>query len=284
MTTSTARRALRWAAILGTVPYLGLKAAWLAGSTVGVVDTATFADGSVYALNAATAAMDVVAIVLALALTHDWGQRVPAFLALVPIWVGTGFLVPIALLLPFMELSSPRSFLEPWVQPLVYAGFAWQGVVLAVAFVLYARTRWPGVFRLRTAEVPRGPATRTVLAHLGALLGAAAAVRMLTGGTRSEVLLRLLAAAGVVGAVVMAHRVPGRFWVPVAVTWVGAGSMFAWGLWAVVNTAGATALARDGGVPWQAATSAAAGCLIGVASLMPLSACASATACRAVRT
>ena len=59
VTPDLTRRVIGWAAVLGTLPYLALKAAWLAGSTIGVVDTTTFADGSVFVLNAVTAAMDV---------------------------------------------------------------------------------------------------------------------------------------------------------------------------------------------------------------------------------
>lgn len=56
-----------------------------------------------------------------------------ALFILVPVWVGTGFLVPIAALLPAMDFSGTQPFLESWVQPLVYGGFAWQGVMLAAA-------------------------------------------------------------------------------------------------------------------------------------------------------
>lgn len=52
--------------------------------------------------------------------------------------------------------------------------------------------------------------------------------------------------AAVAGIVMMVHRVGGRapFWLPVAMTWVGAGSMFGWGLWQTINVVGQTALLR----------------------------------------
>lgn len=174
------RLVVGWAAVLGTLPYLALKAAWLAGSTIGVADPAVFRDGSVFVLNAVTAGMDLVAIVVALAFTYSWGQRIPGLVVLVPVWVGTGFLIPIAVLLPTMDFSGSQSFLEPWVQPLVYGGFAWQGVMLAAAFFFYARERWGFVFRVDTGQVPAAGAVRAVAAYAGALLAAAGGIRLLT--------------------------------------------------------------------------------------------------------
>lgn len=143
---STTRLVVGYAAILGTLPYLLLKGAWLSGSTIGITDPAMAHDGSLFVLNLITAGMDLVAIVVALGLTYPWGQRVPAWLVFFPMWVGAGFLAPITLALPFIGLStSDIKFLEPWVQPVVYSGFAWQGITLMLAFALYARVRWPGV-------------------------------------------------------------------------------------------------------------------------------------------
>jgi hypothetical protein len=158
---NSTRLIVGWAAVLGTVPYLALKFAWLAGSTVGVVDVQAFAVPSVVALNAVTAAMDLVAVVVALAFTYPWGQRVPALLVLVPIWVGTGFLAPIVVLLPMTGVSLGAAPADPvlasWVQPVVYAGFGWQGLMLMIAFVLYARERWPWVFQVDRVGVRRLP-------------------------------------------------------------------------------------------------------------------------------
>jgi hypothetical protein len=43
---------------------------------------------------------------------------------------------------------------------LVYGGFTVQAVGLGGGFVLYARRRWPELFRLRTGELSLGPAHR----------------------------------------------------------------------------------------------------------------------------
>lgn len=275
-----ARFVVGYAAVLGTVPYLALKAAWLSGSRVGVLDRGVFEDSSMLALNAATLGMDALAIVVAVAFTHSWGLRVPAWLVLVPIWVATGLLGPIALVTPISAMGSlfaggsaaaaEGALLEPWVQPMVYAGFAWQGIALVVAFVLYARTRWPEVFTTRTADVVPG-ATRpvqVVLANGAAVVAFAVAVPHLVrafGGTiglsAAEVAARewtayvveatfgVLALAAAVGVLLLVHRRGReRFWVPVSLAWLGAGALFGWGLWATVNVLADSVLVRGGDV------------------------------------
>jgi hypothetical protein len=276
----TVRHAIGWAAVLGTFPYLVLKAVWLAGGTVGITDPAMFDDGSVWVLNAVTAGMDVVAIVVALAFTYSWGLRVPGFFVLVPIWIGTGLLAPITVLLPTMDFGDPQPFLEPWVQPLVYGGFAWQGVMLTIAFVFYAMERWPFVFRMDTADAPAAGAVRAVAAHVGALLAAAGGVRFLAEGTFQDIVFGVFSLGAAAGTVVMTNRIRGRFWVPVVITWVGAGATFAWGAWAAVNSLGDTFL--DGGAPaWPALLGAAGGLVIGLTSLALLSGCGDRRPCTA---
>lgn len=255
------RLVVGYAAVLGTLPYLALKGAWLSGSGIGVLDRSRFEGTSMYVLNTVTAGMDLVAIVVALAFTHSWGLRVPAWLVLVPIWVGTGLLAPIALATPIAGIGSvvaaggddaattTSAFLEPWVQPMVYAGFAWQGVTLIVAFVLYARTRWTEVFITRTADVVRGAthSVQVVLANGAAVLAfgvAALHLAWASGGTVGlsaeavaargwtsylvEGIYALMALAAALGILALVHRRGGeRLWVPLAVTWLGAGAVFA---------------------------------------------------------
>jgi hypothetical protein len=146
-----AYRTLGWLAAAGTLPYVVLKVLWLTGSTTGTSDPAFLADPTIHAMNVVTLGMDVVVVALALALTHRWGERLPAWLVLLPMWVGTGFLVPMAVsIMPgtvaAIALSDAGTGpLLPWVQPMVYGGFAWQGVFLCAAFVVHARTRWGAV-------------------------------------------------------------------------------------------------------------------------------------------
>ena len=297
-----------YAAVLGTLPYLVLKGAWLSGNHLGVLDRSMFEGTSMYVLNTVTAGLDLVAIVVALAFTHSWGLRVPAWLVLVPIWVGTGLLAPIALAMPIAgagavvaaggedAATTTSAFLEPWVQPMVYSGFAWQGVMLIAAFVLYARTRWTDVFTTRTADVARG-ATRpvqVVLANGAAVLAFGVAALHLVrafGGTVGlsadaiaartwsthvvEGVSGLMALAAALGILALVHRRGReRFWVPLAVTWLGAGASFAWGLWGTVNVLAGSALVR-GADPQPVAhlhdlAKVLAGLVIGLTALMVL--------------
>ena len=63
---------------------MALKVVWLSGGTIGVADVSMMREPSMIALNAVTAGMDLVAIVIAMAFTHRWGLRIPAWLVLPP--------------------------------------------------------------------------------------------------------------------------------------------------------------------------------------------------------
>ncbi|MBW0117612.1 hypothetical protein [Pseudonocardia abyssalis] len=242
--TSTPHRLLGWAAAAGTLPYLTLKALWITGSDVGTTDPALVHGTAMVALNGVTAVLDLVVVALALALTHPVGRRLPAWLVLLPMWVGTGLLVPVAVgilpatLLATADPSTPPDFLEPWVRPLVYGGFAWQAVFLLAAFALHARSRWTPA----RGTSPLLPATATggvVLAVLAGVLHVVLAVRIGVPAVAVQetvsALLAFLGAAGVVALVRgSAHRVTA-----VVAAWTGSAALFAWGLWttALVTTA-----------------------------------------------
>src|SRR6266540_2526383 len=120
-----------------------------------MLDKSTVAEPSMLALNILSFCMDVVAVLLALTFTHGWGLRAPAGPTLFPMWVGTGFLAPIAVAWPIIVLavmlglgsgqraSSAPALLEPWVPKMVYTLFVGQWLTLMTAFILYARARWP---------------------------------------------------------------------------------------------------------------------------------------------
>ncbi|WP_445269870.1 hypothetical protein [Streptomyces sp. DSM 41634] len=85
------------------------------------------AEGStLFVANLATMAMDGVAVFIALAFTHRWGQRLPAWLVLFPMWIATGYLAPIVTIAPSIGLSAqdavdkdPEPFLASWVYVVV---------------------------------------------------------------------------------------------------------------------------------------------------------------------
>lgn len=263
------RLVVGWAAVLGTLPYLTLKTAWISGSDVGVVDRALVDDGSMVALNAVTVAMDLVAVVVALAFTYRWGLRLPAWLVVVPTWIATGLLAPIAVALPFAGVTGPAPVgpLEPWVQPMVYTGFTWQGVTLLTAFVLYARERWSHVFTTAArrgggAWLAAGAALVVAVLHLGEV--------SLAGAVFGS--LALTAVAGVL----LTARTPS--WAPLALTWVGSSTLFAWGVWGLVIAVGGTPLSGGGGARWQDVVQVLAGLLVAATGFGARRPCTAASA------
>jgi hypothetical protein len=238
MSSTSVRLIVGYAAIVGTLPYLALKAAWLSGSTIGLTDPTAAHDGSLFALNLITAGMDVIAILVALAFTYRWGERLPAWLVLFPMWVAAGFLAPIVVAMPTLALSTPDSngFLEPWVQPMVYTGFAWQGLTLMIAFALHARVRWPAAFSGPTAvPAPAG----YLLAGLALAVAVADLVAAVGGGV-GLLVTGLMALGAAAGILLLTRAVAGRL--PVALTFVGSGALFSWGAWGLLNALGHTVL------------------------------------------
>ncbi|WP_049572176.1 hypothetical protein [Nonomuraea sp. SBT364] len=249
-------------AIAAMLPYLTIKVLWLTGSSLGVTDPALMGTSTMLGMNAMTFGMDAIALVLALAFTTRWGMRLPAWLVLLPLWVGTGLLAvvmvtaPLGVLLEGVSVFDTGGPIETWVYLMVYTGFIGQGAGLLTAFALYARDRWPAAF---TTPVRYGSASATKSFQLvvgwGALL-----VSALLGGTRlywalggaaglppemAEALTAagaaqgaikgvLTVAAGVALVVMVRGLGRGPFRQPLAVAWLGSGAMFSWGLYAMI--------------------------------------------------
>jgi hypothetical protein len=276
-------RVLGWLAAAGTLPYLTLKLVWLTGGTSGVTDPAFLADPTIVVANAVTFAMDLVVIGLALALTHRWGDRLPAWLVLLPMWMGTGFLVPMAVsimpstLIQMLDGGTGNTEFEPWLQPLVYGGFAWQGVFLCAAFVAYAVRRWSGVV---TAGAPPAPGLIPLLRVLtagGCVMAAACALLHLVVGLSAgsavalgvEAVNAALALAGAAGVVALVRARPVPRWAAVAAAWTGSAAMFAWGLY-IVGIGLATTAPAGGSAAAGAATLAGGSAAGGAAQLAGL--------------
>ncbi|MGW0596400.1 hypothetical protein ACWD11_04560 [Streptomyces sp. NPDC002776] len=256
---------LRAVAIVSCLPYLGLKAAWLAGSETGIPEGSSLLEhrAAVAVANGVTLLMDACVIVLALVLTRPWGLRVPAWLLVVPLWVATGLLAPIMTGFPLQLLvklgggtvnsagdTGGEPFLHDWVFAVVYGGFIVQGLALGTLFALYARDRWGHLWRGRVWELPR--ARVGTVQRVGAVAAAAVALVPLTlhllwacgvgaGPDKARTAdfhvlqaldaLFLLAAVG--GALLLAFRgvpvLPVR--VPLALAWVGSAAAACWGAW-----------------------------------------------------
>lgn len=259
---SAVRLAVGYAAVAATVPYLTLMLVWLSGGTVGMSDPGFFSDHLAYTYgNVLTLGMDTVAVLIVLAFTHAWGRRVPAWLVLLPTWAATGFLAPIVMFMPFASAalsgaSGGQGPLRSWVYQFVYGGFAIQGLLLSTAFVLYASSRWGEVLDSRNADATPGPthALQAVLSVVAVPLAVAVGLLHVAWalgsrfGLSDAVLSDLpvaygptngayaaLAFAAAIGLPMLVRRLPrhGRLWVPLVLTWAGAGSMLAWGSWQI---------------------------------------------------
>ncbi|MEV4256916.1 hypothetical protein AB0J52_27450 [Spirillospora sp. NPDC049652] len=253
------RLAIAYLTCAACVPYIVLKLTWLLGGNVGVNDTGMMHSTKVEVANAITFALDTTTILIALAFTYGWGRRLPSWLVVVPIWVGTGLLAPLAVGIPLGTIvqfalgegsptsSSGASALDPWVFAVVYGGFITQAVGLTAAFVFYAKARWPEAFALLARDVPAGPTDvmRRFLAWAAAVPMAFVVVvdlywafggdggRTTALSTTQQVVQFVdaaIALAGAAGALVLVHRRRGRLIVPMAATWIGGGAGFGYGL------------------------------------------------------
>ena len=291
-----------YGAIASALPYLALKLVWLAGGGLGVADERMMREASMVALNVVTAGMDLVAIGIALAFTHEWGAKIPAWLVLPPMWVATGLLAKFVTAVPILAVvealrsdTSGRSVagpVQPWVYTVVYTGFLGMGVGLMLAFVLYVRERWRGAFEVgaqppsnrRSVEMPLAAAAAIMAVavsalHLGWAFGAEIGVPQQIAAERSlsSSLVHSLDAAimiaGAAGVLMIVHGRSGRmpFWIPLTMAWVGGGFLFAWGLWHMVVVLGNTPLASGGGmvlVNFASLVRLIAGLVIGVLLLL----------------
>ncbi|MET9698054.1 hypothetical protein ABZY31_14170 [Streptomyces sp. NPDC006529] len=268
------RRVLGAVALAATVPYLTLKAAWLAGSGIGIPRGSVLRDPGLFftVANSLTLAMDACLIALVLVLTRPWGMRVPAWLLVVPAFVATGLLTPILTGFPGQLLiralgveadtgaarAVREPFLDPWVFDVVYTGFTVQGLALAGLFVPYARQRWG--HRWQGVPGPRLPSSTGVVAGAaaaaGLLVGAAylywgfGGTAGLTAGQRAErtadwtvvsVIHAACAGGAGAGAVLLARgwwpgrgSARGRARWPLALAWTGSAAALSWGAWLLI--------------------------------------------------
>jgi len=180
-------------------------------------------------------------------------------------WVATGFLAPAVVIAPIAIITrvlassaspSTDAMLQPWVGRVVGTSFAGQGAALIVAFVLYVRTRWGDLLQSTTSADVTSPThpVQVILANIAALMAVAAGALHLVwafGGTAgldhrtlSEPTAQFyllngiwgsMSLAGAAGILTMVHqwsRAP--FKLLLALTWIGGGSLFAWGLWTLI--------------------------------------------------
>ena len=253
--------AAAWISAAACLPYLALKVAWTLGMPVGIADRSLLDDPAWVAGNALMGVIQLAGLLLVLGLTRPWARRVPAWLLLFPVWMATGMLFQVVVGAVLLGLFSPMSKatsegaggIEPWVYAVVYSAFAVQGVALALAFACYVRARWARLLGERTGDVVGASADRVMSDHesrlpamaqtvAGAVVVVVAVFGYWAGGGSfglsgvepspswalqvSRGAGAAVAAAGLLG---LAGRwgYQTRFWLPVALTWVGSGALFA---------------------------------------------------------
>ena len=256
-----------WISAVCCLPYLVLKVVWTLGMPVGITDPSLLDSPGWVAANTLMAVIQLAGLLLVLALTRPWARRVPAWLLLFPVWVGTGLLFQVAIGAVLVSLFSPQSRasldgIEQWVFVMVYAAFAGQGAALAIAFACYVRTRWGRLLGERTGQVVRRRTARVRswperhLAQLAqAVAGMAVAIAVVywywaAGGSfglsgaqphpsaavqASQAGAAVITVAGLLGLAGRWGRQT-RFWLPAALTWVGSGALAAFdGLTLMLN-------------------------------------------------
>ena len=136
-----------YASAIAVSPYLIIKIAW----TFGIfMPTEQMGDSSWRTANAVTLVLALVGILLALAFSMEWGEKLPVWLVALPVWVGTGLLVPMVLLAPVlapaaMMRDQQMGSADIWIleQVLVMISLVGIGICLPFAVAGYVRKRWP---------------------------------------------------------------------------------------------------------------------------------------------
>jgi hypothetical protein len=258
------RLVVGYAMVTAVLPYLTLKVLWVGGVMVGVPAGSAARGSGFVGANMVTGLLDLMAIGVALALTHRWGDRLPAWLVVAPAWIGTGLLIPAvcqlangtvaAMLTGGRAVSLAGGLVAPWTYLVVYTSFGLQGLLLATAFLLYARARWADLSGVGAGTAGSGcghrlPAVFPVTGALAAGAVAAAHLAMAFGpqgaftdayragweytARSGEVVNAVMAALAVPGIVMIARR-RAPSWLALALTWTGTGAMFSYALLTLV--------------------------------------------------
>ena len=235
--------------------YLLLKVYWVAAAFFGVGVHPDSSAANWIGINIVTVGMAVIGVAVALALAQGWGRRVPAPLVVFTSWTAAGFLVsiiPVHVIRAFLPAQADPVDVElgvhSWELTLVAVGFIGMGVGLTVAGPIYLRERWPAAFVGGVGD-SRPPRSRTAAIGAGlAVLAAAVTLYWLLGGEvfandsiydsgdpdtailyYNEAFWALAAAVSAWVLLRARSRVP--VWVPMALLWIGSGSLFAWNCW-----------------------------------------------------
>ncbi|ACX65620.1 hypothetical protein [Paenibacillus sp. Y412MC10] len=257
------RRICGYGAAISVLPYLLIKIAWTLGF---FIPTEQMGDVSWRAINAATVVLAMIGILLALAFSMPWGERLPAWLVAIPIWMGTGLLVPMLLLAPVlgpaaMTRDKEAGAADVWVyeQFFVMISLVGVGICLPLALAGYARTRWPEAFgtffdyRDLPGNTLKLQQTLAKFVGVGCILLGTIKVFWAVGGTfgidparvdERDVWWHLLtfstgawSFAGAWGArVLTSDNGSRRFLPPMATVWISSGMLFSYNLFSAIRT------------------------------------------------
>lgn len=257
------RRICGYGAAMAVTPYLLIKILW----TLGLfLPTEQMADTSWRIINAVTAVLAAIGIFLALAFCRPWGERLPAWLVALPIWVGTGLLVPMLLIAPVlgpaaMIRDQEAGAADFWVyeQIFVMISLFGIGIFLPLALAGYVMARWPEALSGTTAykESPGNTLRlQIILARLvasGCILLGIIKMFWAVGGSfgidpasmgERDVWWHLLSVsasvwsfAGAWGILVISSRRGSRWFLPpMAAAWISSGALFTNNLYSALSS------------------------------------------------
>ncbi|WP_339231090.1 hypothetical protein NSQ77_18975 [Oceanobacillus sp. FSL K6-2867] len=246
-----------YASAIAVTPYLIIKIAWTFGF---FMPTEQMGDSSWRIANAVTMVLALVGILLALAFNMKWGEKLPAWLVALPVWIGTGLLVPMVLLAPIlgpaaMMRDQQIGSADVWIveQVLVMISLVGVGICLPFAVAGYVRKRWPEAMigPLQMESLPGNSQYLQIsiarLVATGCVLLGIIKIYWSAGGTiginpsladNRDLWWHLLslstgvwAFAGAWGVLVLAtRRGTKNFYPPMAAAWVSSGMLFSFNL------------------------------------------------------
>lgn len=256
------RRICGYGAAIAVGPYLLIKVVWTFGL---FIPTEQMGDASWRAINAATAVIAAVGILLAMAFCRPWGERLPAWLVGLPVWAGTGLLVPMLLLAPVLGPAAMSQDKEAgtagfWAyeQIFIMVSLVGVGLCLPLALAGYAKARWPEALGGPTdcGELPghtrQLQITLAKLVAAGCVLLGVLKLFWAAGGTllidsamldERDVWWRMLtlstgvwSLAGAWGLLVLtSRRGSRRFLPPMAAAWISSGMLFSYNLFSSIH-------------------------------------------------
>ncbi|MDQ6598957.1 hypothetical protein E2K98_30090 [Bacillus salipaludis] len=251
------RRFWGYGAAIAVMPYLLIKIAWTFGL---FMPTEQMGEPSWRTANAVTMVLAAVGILLALAFSMTWGERLPAWLVALPVWVGTGLLIPMLLLAPVlgpaaMIRDQQAGAANVWVYEQIFVMVSLVGVSICLPFALveYAKARWPEAFadsidiELLPGNSQKLQITLARLVAAGCILLGFIKLFWAVGGTiginpamldKRDLWWHLLslstgvwAFAGAWGLLVLTtRRRSKRFFPPMAAAWISSGMLFSYNL------------------------------------------------------